>query len=374
MFAGEYALCFGGYVLAIELGRRSDALARRCLGVLPFAIPAALYVAVYVALGYGAGGTGFYRNPLRDFAFYARGVPRRAAILAGASWLGADDTWAGSPAWALALLAAATIAALAVVVYVLRGVDETERRRARWMLLGALLALPPVLCVAPFVRLLPASMVGVSGVVGVVLDRAWFSPERPSRRGMPALAGFVALGLAFAHLVRAPLGTLSVLVTMASAAGPHAERAAWLREHLDPARSTAFVLRGDSSETILWGPLQLGDQAPERWRVLSYTSGHSLLTRRGERTLELAQLERPLFAAGEDDLFRNASTLSVGQTMAVPGMTATILQLGDDGSPKRLRFELERPADDPSYQWIVEGPDGFRVQTPPPVGFGAQVQ
>jgi hypothetical protein len=374
MLAGEYTLGFAGYAIAIELTHRRESLSRRALGVLAFAVPVAAYLALHVALGYDGRGTGFYRNPLHDFGTYARGAPRRLAILAGSAWLGADDSWTASTGWALAFLAVSTLALLAVpVARVLRGLDEDERRRAWWMLIGSILALAPVLSVEASARLLGVSMIGVSGVVGVVLDRAWFPDVRPARRAMAELTGLVALGLGFAHFVRAPLDTIAITRASARVAGAYVSRVDWLKEHLDPSRSTVFVVRGDSSETLLWGPLLFDKLAPARWRVLSFASGRSLLLRTGARTLELVQSERPLFAMGPDDLFRNAGTLAPGDSVALPGMKATVLQLDDRQFPKRLRFELDRDLDDPSFQWIAEGEDGFREEKLPPVGYGAPV-
>jgi hypothetical protein len=96
--AGEYATCFGGYVLAVELTRRRESWRRRILGLAPFALPAAVYVAVHLALHYGTHGGGFYRDPLSDALAYAQGVPRRLAVLLGVAWLGVDDAWFYAPA------------------------------------------------------------------------------------------------------------------------------------------------------------------------------------------------------------------------------------------------------------------------------------
>ena len=98
------------------------------------------------------------------------------------------------------------------------------------------------------------------------------------------------------------------------------------------------------------------------------------MLRTGARTLELVQSERPLFAVGPDDLFRNAG---IARARRLGGAAR------DEGHracssttelfPKRLRFELDRDLEDPSFQWIAEGEEGFREEKPPPVGYGAPV-
>ncbi|HEY8040027.1 MAG TPA: hypothetical protein VIF15_09550 [Polyangiaceae bacterium] len=373
VLAGEYTLCFAGYVLAIELVRR-ERFGRRLLGLSTFAAPAAAYVVAHVLLHYDAHGSGFYRNPLHDFGAYALGAPRRLAILSGAAWLGTDDSWTASSWWQLSLLGAGTLAILALVVWrVIRGLGDDERRRALWMLLGSVFSLAPVLSVEASARLLGVAMVGASGVVGVVLDRAWFPPSPEPRRGLAELTALVALALAFAHYVRAPFDTLAVMRASSRGARAYAERIGWVHDHVQRGRSTIFVVRANSPETTLWAPSVLGDAAPDRWRVLSVGSGRSLLLRTGPRTLELVASERPLFNVGPDDLFRNLDELMVGDTVDVPGMRATVLQIDERQMPRRLRFELDRDVEDPSLEWIAEGDSGFRQEPPPPVGYGAPI-
>src|SRR5262249_20697910 len=125
VLAGEYTICFAGYVAAMELVQRRESLWRRASGLAVFALPAAAYVAAHVALGYDAHGSGFYRNPLHDLGAYAQGAARRLAILLGSAWMGTDDTWTASKWYALALLGVGTVAILAVpLVRVIRGLEE----------------------------------------------------------------------------------------------------------------------------------------------------------------------------------------------------------------------------------------------------------
>jgi hypothetical protein len=374
VLAGEYTLCFVGYLLPIELVRRREPLTRRALGLAVFVLPVAAYVAMHVALRYDAHGSGFYRNPLHDLGAYAREAPRRLAMLLGEAWLGVDDTWTGSSSWALALLGVVTVALLAVpTARLLRELDGEPRRRATWLLAGSVLSLGPVLSVAASVRLLAVSMIGVSAIVGLLLDRAWFPPTPPPRRGAAEWASLVALLLGFAHLVRGPLDTCLLEKSTIQASRAFADRIAWLRAHIDRTTSTVFVLRGDTAETVLWAPMMLGDAAPPHWRVLSFASGRSLLLRTGDETLELVASQRPLFNVGPDDLFRSYDALRPGDSVTLGSMRATVLKVDDHQMPRRLRFEMDRDLDDPSYQWITEGDDGFREVKLPPKGYGQPV-
>jgi len=97
--------------------------------------------------------------------------------------------------------------------------SESVRRRAlspvialvgamaavRIFFLGSTLALLPVLAAEPSTRLLGVAMVGICGLIGLAVDGAWRSmPDRASRR-QSMIGTLIALGLAYAHFVRAPL-------------------------------------------------------------------------------------------------------------------------------------------------------------------------
>ena len=120
---GEYALAFGGYVLAIEVvHRRRGTLLSRALdhlqGVLPFLVPAGAYLVVRSALHYGAVGSGFYSDPFRDPTAFVRLAPYRVVALLADSWLTlGSETWrSGGERWALAGVVLAAGAALVVPI------------------------------------------------------------------------------------------------------------------------------------------------------------------------------------------------------------------------------------------------------------------
>jgi hypothetical protein len=372
MTAGEYTLCFGGYVLAIELVRRREPLSRRIASVACFALPAIAYFAAHHLLGYGAHGSGFYRDPLHDFGAFASGAPRRLAVLLLVGWLGLDDRiWSVAPLWQLVLFAVVAAALLAVpVARSIRVLEPEARLRAAWLLLGSVLSLGPVLSVEPFARVLPVAMIGIVAIVALILDRAWFPPVIELRRGTAELSALVGLGLAFAHVVRAPLDTWLAIRAASASASAFETKMAFLRDRPGH-QSTVVVLRAESGETTLFAPFVLGAAAPERWRVLSVGSGRALLLRTGDRTIELVANPFPLFPIGPRDLFRDFDApLRVGDSVAVGGMQAKVLQLDEQGMPRRLRFDLDRDLDDPSILWLIEGPLGFREQKLPKTGRG----
>jgi hypothetical protein len=375
MSAGEYTLCFGGYVLAIECVRRRDGVVRRVLSLACFALPAIAYFAAHRLLAYGAHGSGFYRDPLHDFGAYASGAPRRLAVLLGVAWLGLDDTtWSTASLWLVGALVASAALALAIpLARTIRGLDAEARPRARWLLLGSFLSLPPVLAVEPFARVLPIAMIGVSALVALVVDRAWFPPAPDPRRGVAELAGLVAMWLGFAHIVRAPLDTWLAIRAASASASEFAAKMESVRDRAGQ-HSTVVVVRAGSGLATLFAPLMLGEATPERWRVLSVGAGRALLLRTGERSLELVASPLPLFPMGPRDLFRDFDgSLKAGDQVELGGMRAKVLQLDDQSMPRRLRFDFDTDLESPSILWLVEGLSGFREQKLPRTGYGEPI-
>ena len=55
-------------------------------------------------------------------------------------------------------------------------------------------------------------------------------------------------------------------------------------------------------------------------------------------------------------------------------MRVTIVELHEDGTPRRARFEFDRDLDDPSMVWSIDSSSGLREQKLPAVGFGATLE
>jgi hypothetical protein len=376
MGAGEYTLCFTGYVIALEATRR-DGLLRRAVGLLAFALPAGAYVVAHALLNYGARGGGLYHDPIHEPGQYLLGAPRRLAVLITSGWLGTDDGWwSQAPAWALTLLLVGGVGFLAVpTARAIRALDARPRAHALWMLAGSLVALGPVLAVEPSRRLLGVSTIGIAAVAAVVMDRAWFSPSARTepRRGFAELSSLAALGLAFVFFVRAPIDTVAASRAVAISGAIVRDRMLWVRDRIGTS-SEVVALRANSPSAQLFSPFTVDRETPVRWRLLTYASGRSLLLRTGEKSIELVASPHPLFPVGPRELFRNFSqSLHAGDVVTVAGMRVTIIQVDESGLPRRIRFEFDRDLDDPSMLWVTEGLDGFRKEKLAAKGYGEPI-
>jgi len=374
MAAGEYSLCFAGYVAAFELVGTRDSFVRRVLGAAPFALPAAAYLALRAALHYGVRSGGLYFDPFWDFPGFIEGAFRRFAILLCTGWLGSDDIRLVAEPWSvIAITMAVAIPLLAAaIVRTFRVMPASFRLDAAWLLLGSVLAIVPVLAVIASARLLGVPMIGIGAVVSLVLTEAWFPAHPPERRGLGELTSLVALGLAFIHFVAAPYHGL-VNTRLASAVGALMNsRIDWARERA-AGKSEVIVLRAETIGTVLFTPSTMGDlELP--WHVLSYEADHVLVLRTGEQSLELVASPKPLFKMDPSEVFRpNDGTLHAGDVVQIRGIKVTVLQLQKDGMPRRARFDFDRNLDDPSILWINETLAGFEERPPPQKGQGEPI-
>ncbi len=370
LLGGEYALCFGGYVLAIELVRR-DGLLRRAAGVLPFLLPAVAYLAVRAALHCGTVGSGFYRDPLHDPMLYLSTAPRRLATLLLDTWL--DEVYVPGALWALLGLAVVLVVLLWVPIRrTFAGLDASRRQAGKWLLLGSSLALLPLLAVLPSARLVGVGVLGVAPLVALVLERAWFPAKEEPRRGAAEWTGIVAVLLGFAHLVEAPVTSFVAAWDIRHDAVQFADHARWLQHRVADPEKVDVILPRATWLTVLYGALVMnpGGKPPAHWRVLALT-GHVLAIRRDAHTLDvIAAKHHEVFPEGRDDLFRSDDApLRVGDQVTLPGMRATILR-SSQGRPPAVRFTFDRDLDDPSMLWVVESESGYHDAPPPAPGFG----
>jgi hypothetical protein len=371
---GEYALCFGGYVLAMDVILRESVM-RRVSGWAPFLVPAVAYLTVRGALGYGTVGSGFYSDPISDPGAFLAGAPSHAVSLLAIGWLSLDsEAWrVGVSRWLLAVIVCAAGAGLVIPVRgALAALAPPARNAAIWLLVGSALALVPTLAVVPARRLLGVSMIGVSIVVALLLERAWFPLEgepNVSRGRAASLASLAALGLGFAHLVHGPGTAWLQSRQHRQDAADFQSRVSKLRARIgDPKQANVGVVRGLAGAFFAPFALDPRGRTPKRWCVLSH-AGHVLVLRHDALTVDLVAAEgRGLFPIGERNLYRSEGVpFRVGDEIAVRGLHVTVLEVGENG-PRSARFVFD--TDPGAFTWINDAfEDTLAVELPQP-GFG----
>ncbi|MDI1477335.1 hypothetical protein [Polyangium sp. y55x31] len=380
LLSGEYAVCFGAYVLALEIVGKRESLLRRIGFVSTFVLPTAAYLYVRHRGGYGSFGSGFYTDPFRETGLFLRAVPRRFVTLLADGWLALDDETLLPNTTSIVLPVALAIGTAALLYVPLRRAyaaqDEARRPKVAWLLLGSVLALVPVLPVVPSPRVLGASLLGIAPAVGMLLEYAWFSAAsdedaRRPRSVAAQLTGLAAVALGFAHFVHGPGTAWLMARRQQRSADDFTKHSAELRGQIEaPEDAEVVVIRCMASAFFL--PFALDDRGrlPARWRILAQT-GHVLVLRRDARTLDVrVPPEHSLFPMGSGALFRSQDApIAPGEVFTVPGVRVTVLDVGPRG-PRSARFELDRDLDSSSLTWITEGRKGFSFAELPSRGFG----
>lgn len=369
---GEYALAFGGYVLAWSLVTRDVPKASRVATVASFAVPAAAYLAVRTKLGYGAVGSGFYTDPLREPLSFLHKVPWRSVVLLVESWLTFDASGftPGTQRWLLVVvLLLAALVCVPPLLRALRALEPARRTKATWLLLGSFLSLAPVLAVVPAMRLLGICTIGVALAVALLLEQAWFHDRVAPRTPAVELTWVAALVLAYAHLVHGPGTSFALALRHRKEALKFVDGAAWLRARApDVTAARVGIVRGMSLTFFTPFAIDARGRTPAKWCLLAH-AGHTLVVRRSERVLELSSSEdRGLFPVGDGNLFRSAeAALHVGDEVKNGCVRAKVLELGPRG-PRSVRLTLDDPS---ALTWVEDDYDGWKTVDLPAVGFGA---
>lgn len=379
LLSGEYALSFGGYVLALEIATRRQRVMQRVAGLAPFVLPAVTYMTVRALLGYGTRGSSFYSDPFHAPVAFLRAAPGRVLTLLVDGWLGVDaHGWSPSfPQWTLVAVAGALIAvAFVPLTRTVNALDDERRKSAVALLLGSVLALAPVLAVAPTPRLLGASAIGVSATLALVLEHTWFpGRERPKDRGQ-ALMGAVAIAIGFVHFIYGPVNAWLTCEQLRATSTAFAGEALRLGKTIDNfATADVTVIRGLGG--MFFGPFSLDARGTPvaHWRILSQT-GHVLVLRRDARTIEVVVPKgRSLFPTGDGNLFRSDDeALKPGDVLVAQGVRATIVEVGSSGGPTDVKFEFGKDLDERGTRFLSERFDGFRDVTLPAPGFGMPLE
>jgi hypothetical protein len=374
LLGGEIALAGGAYLLAYALFLDEAPWRERLLALLPSGLVGCAWLLAYRVLGFGAGGSGVYIDPLADTAGFAQALVERAPLLLFGQWALPShmplllSRPAAEVFWRVACVAAVLI--LALLLPLLRA-DRT----ARFFALGMLLSLLPAASSFPHDRLLFMAGVGGTGllaqVLGGLVTRAAWLPRTFAWR-VPAYALGVLLGVL--HLVLSPLA-------LARAAGPlHAfgemsrRSAVSLPNQPDIRQRTAVVVQAPTGFVATYTAAvrhAAGLPAPRRLLVLGAGVYSMEVTRVGDDTLVVRPEGGYLLPRGDapqdraqppvdarylvalfDNLYRGSTPFTLGQRVELPDATVEVTSLTPDGRPAEARFRFARGLHDPSLLWL----------------------
>jgi hypothetical protein len=357
LLASETALSVLAYFAAFELWGCDGALRTRLRALSPFALLAVAYLLLYKLGGYGTSESGSYVDPLSEPLAFLRTAPERFLSLIGSFFIGPPaDMQLQMPSLSF-LWPTLGILALVLVLILLRGamseLTALERRKLRWLFLGAVLSFLPSLGAMPGSRLLLVPSLGGVTVCAVLLRRAW---QKRARVGGKWL--FLTLVLMLA--IRPALsfaGSLALLQRYALML-PRIVHDSEL-----PTQPDAVILAPVMPDFILsiYTPaihlLENPQGLTQSYWVLSFAPHEHLLTRTAPDRIELTTIGGAMLRTPFERLFRSAAIpFHRGDEVALSGMTITILD-EQAGSPTRIEARFARSLDDPSL-FCMEWRDG----------------
>jgi hypothetical protein len=398
VFTGEYSLGLFAYFVAHALSEDRAGLWPRARALLPFAVPLAAYLVTRSWLGYGASGSSFYVDPVREPAQYIVASATRVPLLLGDLVFGyTAEWWYGMPPWALrclqrgvlpaawfspdrlrALQMTLGIGALVLVLWASvrfgRPLAKPCSRSAQWLLLGSLLSLFPLCGVFPMSRLTLGPALGADAVLAWVVVYAWRRMTQPCSLLMRGGALAVIALVAFVHGVSAVQRGRDAVRAWAATS----------RLEEDWVRYAAIDDRGLASRHVVVVSAQdlatqyalpyvrhlHGLTAPASSEILlPPCSGPLELARVASNVLEIrisnpydqSAFRRNVYWPAAERGFRR------GQRFVTERFTVVVIET-DHGDVRQLRFAFDRTLDDPTYLFLYPVQSGLRPLRLPSVG------
>jgi len=369
LLSAELGLGTLAYLVAYAVALDPSPRAKRAWALAPYFAVVIAWQMVYRRLGYGAHATGLYIDPGADIVEFLRAAPGHAAALfIGQLALPPADVYGFAPGWAQALTVVAAIVLAALTGWVL-----TPRLRAdpvtRFLALGMLLSIAPVLASFPSDRTLFFAGVGGSGLVAQVIGDL----REPAIAGTTARArcerGLRWFWIAV-HLVVAPLVLPSQCAALGVAARSAARTAATFPLDPDVAEKTLILV---NTPTVLYAEPLLASldparPSPKRLRGLAATTGHVAITREAARTLDVALQPDAVPDLAATIFCDPTHPLRVGDELDAPGLHVTVLGLSDRNLPVHTRYRFDRDLDDTSYLWVGYDGTAFYQAKAPRIG------
>lgn len=371
--AGELALSVAAYLIAHALCLDRGSAVARLRSLVPTATVLLAWALVYKLGGFGAGGSGYYREPLSAPLAYAHALAQRVPVLILGQWtpipadLASGVSADSDTGWALWAMGLATIAVLAAVLAPLLRHDAV----ARFFAVGATLSLLPIASVGSQNRLLFFVGLGSMGLLARLVE-ALVTGVPPTSRLWRGVAWTAAGVLLATHLVLAPL------------VAP-----AWIAFHeRADARMVAAIASVPSDPEIAEQDLVLvnppdyvyavgaipavrsvaGLPSPRRLRALIGAPTALVATRVDAHTLRV-ELADGLFNDPVTRYYRAPELpFAAGERVTLDGLSIEIVALNARGDPQTLLFRFAVPLEDRSLRWLEWSEGVYKPWQPPVVG------
>jgi hypothetical protein len=370
MLGGETAIAIMAYVLAYEMIGARDNVVSRLRGILPAAAMVVVFLAVYKWQDFGVRGSGIYLDPLGETVQFLLAAPGRYLTLLGTQFFTAPAELSTLTSRAHYPLVIIGLAAVIIIARATRSIwpvlDPDTRRALKWLSLGAAGAMLPGLATFPSGRLLLAPSIGFAPVIAVLIHHWW------KHRDVGVKLRRLGPALAVVHLVVAPV--MWCVVPWGPAVLDARVRAVAENVPIDDAvaADTRYViLNSPEPMSGLYTPivrLVEGHPQPGGWWALTLSMKDLVVTRTAENAFELAAAEGALIGHPMETLFRSPrDPFTIGDTVAFAEVEIEVLSV-EGPWPRRIRCTFDRPLEDPRFQFLSWGEDGYEIFEWGPVG------
>lgn len=372
MSAGEMALATAGYLLAYALMLDRGSLKQRLAPLMPHAVVLGGWALIYKLGGFGAHGSGFYVDPLRDPVSFASAFVERARLLLLGQWtpipaeMGLIYAPGSDKAFELQVISMAVVVTLAVLFIPMAVRD----RVARFWGAGVLLSLLPIAAVGPENRVLFFVGLGSMGLLAQLVQIAFLGGPATTRwRAWRLVARSAVIVLLPIHLLVAPRLALSGIDRQANASAAMLRAIASVSD--DPVIATQdLILINPPDHVYVVTAIPVVKQLdhlprPRRIRALSAGTSGLTVTRVGPRALRV-HFPKGLFPSVFSRYMRSpGDRFDVGQRFPLSGFAAVVEHLDPQGDPDDVLYEFAVPLEDKSLRWLRWN-DGVYVPWDPP--------
>jgi hypothetical protein len=344
--AGEMALALAPFAFCYEVAGSRDGWRKRLMSLAPVAGITLVYLVIYKALGYGAGGSGAYLDPLAQPGAYLSGLaPKTLAVLGSFGFgvpgmarviPGAEPVTTAAGMLVLALLVAGLLLAR-------KRLDADRRRSWLWLIMAVYLPLLPGLAGLAQGREFVLSAVAFAGAAAILLLNLLAQRGAWYKRILPwAVAGLLMLGL-FALNPLSRLGQ-SFFIYKTSELMVEAGRGS---EVHCPKGAPVYVINGDFMRSVGF-PFALA-----RYRGITFPGWQQLVTPESDIVVKRTAADEIVISSADKPLindflylYRPADDpLVPGDVVEIEDLRAEVLAASAAG-PTEIEFtipDLARP-------------------------------
>lgn len=372
LLSHEAGITTCAYLFAYALFIDRGPWLKRLLTLLPYGGIVIVWRIAHHLLGYGVSGIGLLVDPMHEPLRYLATILENFPIFMLAQWAfpPADVGIFLPPRYILWLSIVGGIFTL-ILIWVLMPLLKRDRV-ARFWLVGMLLSLLPVSTSFLMDRHLFFVGFGAMGLLAQWLRLVFGDVERrPPQLLWRIPAKIFGILFVTVHLIIAPLAL------PLRAANPIGYTKQINQMHVpiltDPAVENQDVIIVNPPFTLvaLYLPILQeleGQPVPAHTRVLAPGYAPVTVHRTDERTL-VVRPEYGFLAFIMDRTVRSDSyPMAVGEKVELTGMTATVLEISDNGRLTQAEFRFDRSLEDPSLRWFKWEKGKYTPFTPPLVG------